>query len=324
MDYSPLFASFFAFICVMAGSYALFEYFGVGSRGVSQRLARHSVQISVDEVTRRQRLNIMRQQEFSRFNLLDRLLRRIKAGRTAHYELIHAHAKITVTQYFISRWVLASVLGSVLYFVGGLPLALVGDALGFALPRIAIKVMGSRRRKRFEAQLAEAIDLLVGALRAGHGFLQGLESVSKDMDGPMREELVTVIEQIAVGSTPVDALQGMTDRIDSYDLTMFVSAVSIQRSAGGNLAEVMENIANTVRERRRIRGEVHAITTGPRVSSYVLAMIPIGLLCFFSLTNGEYRGVMFTSPVGKLMLGFAVVWSLMGLFFSSKVAKVEY
>lgn len=246
------------------------------------------------------------------------------AGRTAHHELIHAHAKITVTQYFISRWVLAWVLGGVSYLVGGLPLALLGDVLGFALPRVVIKLMGRRRRMRFEAQLAEAIDLLVGSLRAGHGFLQAQESVSKDMDGPMSEELITVMEQIAVGSTPVDALQGMTERINSYDLTMSVSSVAIQRSAGGNLAEVFENIANTARERRRIRGEVHGITTGPRVSSYVLAMIPKGLLCFFNLTNAKYRSVMFTSPVGKLMLGFAIVWSVMGLFFSSKVAKVEY
>lgn len=324
MESSPLFASIFAFVGVMAGAYALYGFFGAGSRGVTHRLARHSVQVSVDEVARRQRLNILRQQEFSRFGPLDRILRRVKAGRTAHYELIHAHATITVTQYFLIRWGAAFVFGIIFALIAGPLLLLVGAVLGFMVPRIVVKLLARRRLKRFEAQLAEAIDLLVGALRAGHGFLQGLEAVSKDMDGPMREELITVMEQISVGSTPVEALQGMTDRIDSYDLTMFVSAVAIQRSAGGNLAEVMENIANTVRERRRIRGEVHAITTGPRVSSYVLAMIPIGLLCFFSLTNSEYRGVMFTSPMGKLMLGFAVIWSMLGLFFSSKVAKVEY
>lgn len=324
MDYSPLIASVFAFVGVMAGSYAVYSFFGAGSRGVTNRLARHSVQVSVDEVARRQRLNILRQQEFSRFGLLDRILRRVKAGRTAHYELIHAHAKITVTQYFLIRWAAAFAFSIVFAVIVSPLLFPVGAILGFMVPRIVVTFLARRRLKRFEAQLAEAIDLLVGALRAGHGFLQALEAVSKDMDGPMREELITVMEQIAVGSSPVEALQGMTDRIDSYDLTMFVSSVAIQRSAGGNLAEVLENIANTVRERRRIRGEVHAITTGPRVSSYVLAMIPMGLLCVFSLTNPEYRSVMFTSPVGKLMLGFAIVWSLMGLFFSSKVAKVEY
>jgi tight adherence protein B len=324
MELSALLTSFFAFVGVMAGAYGIAGYAGGGSRSVQSRLAKHTVQIQKDEVARRERVNILKGQEYSRFAILDRLLRRLKAGRTAHRELVRAHASITVMQYFLIRWALASVLGSMLYLVGGLPLALVGDVLGFAVPRITIKLIGRRRHKRFEAQLAEAIDLLVGALRSGHGFLQGLEAVSRDMGGPMHEELVTVMEQVSVGTSPVEALQAMSERIESYDLTMFVSAVAIQRTAGGNLAEVLENIANTVRERRRIRGEVHAITTGPRVSSYVLSAIPIGLLCFFSATGTEYRQVMFTSPMGQIMIGFSVIWSMLGLFFTSKVAKVEY
>jgi tight adherence protein B len=105
---------------------------------------------------------------------------------------------------------------------------------------------------------------------------------------------------------------------------LVATAVSIQRTVGGNLAEVLENIAATIRERRRIRGEVRSLTTGPRVSSYVLGAIPILLLSWFSSTNASYRDVMFHSTAGKAMIGFAAVWSLLGLIISRKVAVAEY
>ena len=124
------------------------------------------------------------------------------------------------------------------------------------LPRVALILQARRRRIAFEAQLAEAIDLLVGALRAGYGFLQAMEAVTKEIGDPMREEFVRVIDLVKVGTPPADALLELPKRIDSYDLSLFVTAVTVQRTIGGNLAEVLENIAETVRERRRIRAEV--------------------------------------------------------------------
>jgi tight adherence protein B len=227
-------------------------------------------------------------------------------------------------QYLLGRLLLAIALAVGLWLVASPFFAPVGVFVGLALPRLAIRFRASRRRKAFEGQLAEGIDLIVGALRAGHGFLQGLESVTREMVGPMRAELAHVLEQVHVGVNPVDALVEMNDRFDSYDLALFTSSVSVHRKVGGNLAEVLENIANTVRERRRIRAEVFALTTGPRVSSFVLCAIPVFLLIAFCLMNGEYRQVMLGTETGHAMIGFAVVWSSIGLFFSRKVAKVEY
>jgi tight adherence protein B len=200
----------------------------------------------------------------------------------------------------------------------------VGLPVGLMLPRLWLRLRARRRIKAFEAQLAEAIDLIVGSLRAGHGFLQALESVSREIADPMRKELASVIEQVNVGVNPVDALQAMSERVPSYDLALMVAAITVQRQTGGNLAEVLENLAATVRERRRVRGEVHALTTGPRVSSYVLAAIPFLLFLYFLIISPDYRDVMLGTGYGKMLLSAACVWSLIGFFFSNKMAKVEY
>jgi len=122
----------------------------------------------------------------------------------------------------------------------------------------------------------------------------------------------------------VDALMAMSERMPSYDLSLMVAAISVQRQTGGNLAEVLENLAETVRERRRVRGEVFALTTGPRVSGYVLAAIPFLLFGYFCLISSDYRAVMVDTTSGNLLLTAGAVWSLIGFYFSNKVSKVEY
>ncbi len=292
---------------------------------VRRRLDDHAVDVAVREAKRLERIDVLKGQSYSAVPTLDSLLRRFKPARTAHEELVRADLLLSVPQYLLARIFLAVGIYVALRMTSLHPMFAVAAVIpGVMLPRVALILAGRRRLKAFEGQLAEAIDLLVGALRAGYGFLQGIESVTKEMGGPMRVELVRVLEQINVGVNPVDALQSMTERIDSYDLSLFVSAVSVQRTAGGNLAEVLENIADTVRERRRIRAEVSAITTGPRVSSYILGAIPVGLLLVFVSTNVEYRRVMLGSTIGHVMIAVAAIWSFTGMMLSKAVAKVEY
>jgi tight adherence protein B len=140
----------------------------------------------------------------------------------------------------------------------------------------------------------------------------------------MHKELNRVIEQVNVGINPIDALQEMGERLPSYDLALAIAAIAVQRQTGGNLAEVLDNLAATVRERRRVRGEVRALTTGPRVSSYVLAAVPFLLFIYFISISPDYRTVMMGSTYGHILLGVATTWSLIGFFLSQKVSKVEY
>ncbi|MDP9472487.1 MAG: type II secretion system F family protein [Chloroflexota bacterium] len=292
---------------------------------VRRRLDDHAVDVRLSEAKRLDRIKVLKGQTYSSIPALNAMLARFKPARTAALDLLYSQVRLSVPQYLLLRLVLAVGLYFALQAVGwGALLSASAGLVGLMLPRVLLILQARRRRAAFEAQLAEAIDLLVGALRSGHGFIQGIEAVARDIGQPMSGELTRVIEEINLGVNPTDALEAITQRIESYDFTLFGTAVSIQRSVGGNLAEVLENIANTVRERRRVRAEVKALTTGPRVSAYVLCLIPVGLLAFFSAVKDEYREVMFLSPFGRFMIGFAVVWSLLGLFFTSKVAKVEY
>jgi len=289
---------------------------------VRRRLANHNVDVSAAEAKRLERIALLKRQIRGSGPERGRLRR---PADTAARELGRAGWDLSVRKYFLLRIVAALVtyLIAIAFTRSGL-LALPVALVGLAVPRIWIRRVAKQRVKAFEAQLAESIDLLVGALRAGHGFLQGLESVANQIQDPIRKELTMVMEEVNVGVSAVDALQAMGERLPSYDFALLISAISVQRQTGGNLAEVLENLAATVRERRRVRGEVHALTTGPRVSSYVLAAIPVLLFVYFIAISSEYRDVMLRTLYGHMLLGLAAVLSMLGFIFSRKVAKVEY
>jgi tight adherence protein B len=313
------------FVAILGAAWVAASLTGGQRTAVRRRLDSHAVQVAVEEARRLERVRVLKQQTYSSLPILQAILAHLRPAQTAARELVRANVSLTVSQYLVLRlaaaagaFLLATVALGTIWF--GPPVAVVA----LMLPRVALIVRARRRTQAFEAQLAEAIDLIVNALRAGYGFLQALEAASRDLEGPIQEELARVVEEINVGANPAAALASIGDRIDSYDFGLVATAVTVQRTVGGNLAEVLENIAKTIRERRRIRGEVRALTTGPRVSSYVLGVIPLGLLFWFSATNAAYRETMFHTPAGKAMIGFATVWSLIGLVLSRKVAVAEY
>lgn len=322
---APLIAAACAFAAVVTLALLVAQLTSRKSAAVRRRLDDHSIAVDVAEAHRVERHEIFRNERYSSIPLLNAILVRLRPARTAAVELAHAGSTFGVAPYLTMRLMVGLALVVVAHlFLGNWLFALPALPIGLMLPRFQLRRRGKKRRMALEAQLAEALDLFVGSLRAGLGFLQGLESISREMADPMKGEIARVLEQVAVGTNPIDALQEMTDRIPSYDLALMVAAISVQRQTGGNLAEVLENLAATVRERRRVRGEVMALTTGPRVSSYVLAAIPSLLFIYFITISTDYRKVMLGTTYGHLLLGLAAVLSFLGYFFASKVAKVEY
>ncbi len=314
-----------AFVGVLAVVYAVMLLTSRGGAATRRRPDEHSVPVAHNEARRIERVDVLIDQRYSSSSVVNAILRRLRPARTAATELTRANAPLSVGLYLLVRCLFAAILYVAVNMATGTPLLALGTIpVGLMLPRLVLRHLGRRRHAAFEGQLAEGIDLIVGAMRAGYGFLQAIESTAKETTDPMRGELARVIDHVNVGATAADALQEMPKRIASYDLSLFVTAVTVQRTIGGNLAEVLENISETVRERRRIRAEVMAITTGPRVSSYVLGLFPLGLMLFFVAIDANYRAVMLHERVGHLMLGAAGTWSMIGLFFSTKVSKVEY
>ena len=316
---APMIIAVAAFVAVCATVLLVSMLTQRRSDAVLRRLDDHAVAVAKVAAKRRERINVLKDRADGS------LLGRFRPGETATVELERAGSTMSVARYLLLRLALAVIAFVVVAVAFGYPLLGLPVAVVAALaPRVVLMRQARRRLLRFEAQLAEAIDLLVGALRAGHGFLQGLESVAKQIEDPTRHEINRVLEEVNVGIGPVEALEGVRERIPSYDLALLVSAISVQRQTGGNLAEVLENLASTVRERRRVRGEVHALTTGPRVSSYVLGAIPALLFLYFIAISTDYRDIMLGTMYGHILLGLAAVLSTLGYVFSRKVSKVEY
>jgi len=315
-----------AFVAVLGVALGVPRLMPARPRGGSQRLASTPAALDPRRAAKAQeRVTVMRESAYVDRPRWQQRLRQLRVARTAEADLMQANMTLNVLAYLGIRAMLAVVLGAVAFVVMQQPLAVVvGVFVGWLIPRFFVKRKANKRVAGLEAELAEALDLMTGALKAGHGFMQAMESTARELTGPLREELLRVIERVNVGGSLVVALNELSERVPSHDMGLFTAAIAVQRQSGGNLAEVLENLSHTVRERRRVKGEVKALTSGPRLSGYVLGFMPFAMLGYFSAISADYRASMFGTTTGKAMIAFAVIWSLTGFFLAQRVAKVDY
>jgi tight adherence protein B len=181
----------------------------------------------------------------------------------------------------------------------------------------------SSRLKRFEEQFPEALDLLSRAIRAGHAFQTALGMVGDDLTPPVGPEFKKTFDEQNFGLPLRDALHQLTERVPILDVRFFVTAVLIQRETGGNLAEILDNLAHVVRERFKIRRQVRVHTAHGRFTGYVLLALPAALAVALSFINPEHMQVLFEERMGQIMLGAAIVMQTIGYFWIRKVIKIE-
>jgi len=231
---------------------------------------------------------------------------------------------LNVREYLILRVIIALTAGAVALVVLPVPaLAILPATLGyFAVGRwLAMRI--SARRRKLEEQMVEMLQMLASGLRAGFGLLQALEASGEQMPDPLSAEIRRTLRDTAMGASVEQALTALNERVGSSDFDIVVTAILIQRSVGGNLAEILDNVAHTMRERERIRGEIRTITSQQRMTGYVIGGIPIGLLGIFSVISPEFTGQLFTDPLGRMMLAGAVVSEFMGFMVIRKIVNIE-
>jgi tight adherence protein B len=181
------------------------------------------------------------------------------------------------------------------------------------IPYVWLARSRSQRQKKMGEQLADVLSILSSSLRAGHSFLQSLDQVASEISEPSASEFHRTVSEIRLGRSIDDAMIAMADRVGSEDLRWAVMAVNVQREVGGNLAEVLDIVANTVRERAYIHRQVRVLSAEGRFSIGVLIVLPIGLFTYLALVNPEYVGPLFTHPIGRILL--IAGGTLMGLGF---------
>ena len=205
---------------------------------------------------------------------------------------------------FVSIWLASPILfvsaaflfGIVFPVLQSLPVLLLFFVIGLYVPRLYLKRRAAKRLKEFNTQLPDTITLLSNSLRAGSSFLQGIDLVKREAGGPMADEFDRVVREMNLGQNLETALNNLVRRVDSEDLELVVTAINIQSQVGGNLANVLDAIAFTIRERIRIKGEINTLTAMGRYSGYVLLALPPALGGILFLISPSYMGAMFEKP----------------------------
>ncbi|MDE3228238.1 MAG: type II secretion system F family protein [Chloroflexota bacterium] len=243
-------------------------------------------------------------------------------------ELAQADLRITAGEFMTLRGVLASVgalLGLVLPVGNPIVLALLLLLAGLYGPMIWLRRRKRARQRKFNEQLPEVITLMSGALRTGYAFMQALELVSREGVEPSKYEFGRVVREVGIGIPPEEALSHLVERMQSEDLNLLVTAVNVQREVGGNLVEVLDVIANTIRERIKLLGDIGVLTAQQQLSGYIIAMLPVGLGLLLFIINPTYMLGMFTTThwFGWTVVSCSAVMVIIGLVIIRRIVDIK-
>lgn len=229
----------------------------------------------------------------------------------------------------LQDFVFLVVVAAVVAFAVGLVLS--GVLLGVFLAALSpfgayalLTVLASRRRAAFADQLDDSLQLLASSLRAGHSLMQALASVAREAEQPTSEEFARIINETRVGRDLAPALEETANRMGSQDFVWVTQAIAINREVGGNLAEVLDGVGHTIRERNQIRRQVKALAAEGKLSAYVLMFLPFGIGGFLFISNPSYILTLTQSPLGWGMIGAGIVMLTIGGFWLSKVVSIKF
>ncbi len=255
-------------------------------------------------------------------------LGKMMSGNTSQQiamDLQRADLKLTPAEFF-ALTLAAIAIGFLLAFVLGHSnpaFGLLGGILGFYAPRFWVRRLQGQRLNLFNNQLNDTLILLANSLRSGYSLQQAMEAVSRELPPPVSVEFGRVIREVSLGLNMEEALGHMLQRINSEDLDLIITAINIQHEVGGNLAEILDTIAHTVRERVRIKGQIRALTASQRLSGTIISLLPFALAAFMFIFNQNYFKRMWEDPCGIMMLGFGVVTIGMGYMIIQQIVKIE-
>lgn len=226
---------------------------------------------------------------------------------------------------FITIKLISSIIAVLISFMLGIPIYLyiVMAVLGWKLPSIYVK---RKRKKRIEMsakQLPQVLETMTNALKSGFSFMQALQLVSSEIPEPLGKEFKQTIKEINLGITMEKAFDNLLVRLPNKDIEIMVTAVLIQRTTGGNLAQILETIQETITERVRMKDELRALTAQGRMSALVITLLPVALGLVLSVMNPNYFVPLFTHPLG-LVLSFVGIFSgILGWVFIMKIVTIE-
>jgi tight adherence protein B len=248
-----------------------------------------------------------------------------RLGRLVDKKLEEADILLTGGEFMVLVLSAALITSSVLFtFTLNLAGSLVLGAAAAILPFVLLDAAKGRRVMSFNAQISDALTILANSLRSGFSFVQGMDMVRNELPDPIKKEFTRTMKEITLGTTTEEALENLAARVRSDDLGLIVTAVLIQRQVGGNLAEILDNIAATVRDRMRIKREIRTLTAQGRISGLIIGLLPLILGGFMLVISPNYLAELFSTQIGLVMLLLAVAGEFVGFLLIRKIVNIKF
>lgn len=255
---------------------------------------------------------------------LDRALQGRGFADSIGTQLARADLKFTVAEFLAFQVIMVIWAAAGAFFLfGGILLTAAAGVIGFFGPRVYVSMRQGRRLKMFNDQLGDAINQMSNGLRAGYSVMQAVDSVATELPAPISVEFRRVVQEMQLGVSMEQSLSNMLRRIDSDDLDLMITAINVQREVGGNLADILDVISFTIRERVRIKGEVRTLTSQGRISAYVISALPFVLGLLLLVLNRSYIMLMFTETCGWIMIGVVLLLVGSGALALRKITDIE-
>ncbi len=324
---ATLLAPVAAFFAIALLIYAVVGIWGSERRLIASRLARHAVASRTaagGSAVATAGAELLLSTEYSSFESFDRLLKRSSYSERIALDLSRAAVPLRVGEYLFIRWI--SALG--LYGVSLTMLRLnavvcvVLAVVGYFLPRLYVSRKEASRIKAFEGQLVDGLVMMSNSMKSGSSFLQAIDLVAHEQPAPICQEFSRVVAEANVGASAENSLLDLSLRVRSYDLYLVVTAMLVQREVGGNLSEVLENIAHTIRERQRILNQVRVETAETRLSGYIIGVLPIFMLVVLMMINPDYASTL-TTGTGQFFLIVAAIMETIGFYVIHRIVSIE-
>ena len=312
--------TFVAVVLLVEGAYVWWsDVRGPEARRIEQRLRLMSAGAHDD-----QHASVLKQRLLSSSPGLQQLLLRVPRIHRLDRLLEQSGLPWSVAQYLLLTVGLAAGALLLATLVTKQPALLALAAVVAALVPLGIALRSRRRRmRRIEEQLPDALDLMSRALRAGHAFPSALKMVGDEMADPIATEFGAAFDEVNFGMSMQDALMNLATRVPSTELKYFVVAVLIQRTTGGNLAELLDQIAAIMRARQKLLGTIRVLSADGRLSAWILCLLPFVLATAIFMLNPGFLGILWTDPAGKVIVGMAIVLMVIGIFWMRNVIRIH-
>lgn len=269
-----------------------------------------------------------KQRSYSGVPIFSRLLQRMKGSEEVALQLERAGIPLRVGEYYMIRWALAILLFIAPFIIGGFDLMIIAigvgaGLIGYMIPAQWVGMKRKSRTNRLNGQLVDLLGMVANSLKSGYGLMQSFEFASRQLPDPLGLEVRRMLREATLGMSGEEALNLLGQRIDSKDMDMVITAINIQRTVGGNLAEILETVANTMRERERIRGEILTLTSQQTMTGIVIGGLPVFMFVVFMIINPDYMSLLFTTTAGRGIMGAAIVLEIIGYFAIKRVIAIE-